>query len=216
MRYYRIPDETVRRLPMYWRAISLISEKGYKCISSAAIADITHIDSWQIRKDFSYFGAFGTRGIGYETEKLQKKIGDILRLNSIQRTALVGVGNLGIALLKYPGFRLYGFDIVAAFDNDKYKVGQTINGITIESISKLSVLKQKNIFIGIIAVPYTEAQQIAGNLIDLGVSGLLNFAPVMLKVPKNVTIVNIDIALDLARIPYYMPAKLAGRRSVNK
>ena len=180
------------------------------------LADIANINPWQIRKDLSYFGAFGTRGIGYDTEILQEKIGGILRLNNTQKAVLVGVGNLGIALLKYSGFKLYGFDIVAAFDKDKTKIGQSINGITVESISKLSRLRDRRIYIGIIAVPYAEAQQIAAKLIAKGVCGLLNFAPMMLKVPKRVTIINIDIALDLARLPYYMPARLTGRRLVSK
>ena len=193
---------------MYWRAVSTISSKGHKRISSEMLADITYINPWQIRKDLSFFGAFGTRGVGYETEVLREKIGDILKLNNTQKAALVGVGNLGIALLKYSGFKLYGFEIAAAFDNDSHKIGQTVNGITVESISKLSGLRQRKIFIGIIAVPYTMAQQIAEKLIDNGVCGLLNFAPLALQVPKTVTIINIDIALDLARLPYYMPARL--------
>jgi redox-sensing transcriptional repressor len=197
---------------LYWRAVNLMSARGHIRISSMMLADISHINPWQIRKNLSYFGAFGTRGVGYDTDKLREKIGDILSLNGTQKAVLVGVGNLGIALLKYPGFKLYGFDIVAAFDNDKHKIGQTVNGITVQNTSKLCGLRERKIYIGIIAVPHTEAQYIARKLIDMGVCGLLNFAPLTLKVPKRVTIINIDIALDLARLPYYMPAKLAGRR----
>ena len=190
-----------------------MSARGHSRISSTMLSDMAHINPWQIRKDLSYFGAFGTRGVGYDTEKLREKIGEILRLNSTQKAVLVGVGNLGIALLKYPGFKLYGFDIVAAFDNDIRKIGQTINGITVESISKLNMLRRKKIFIGILAVPSDEAQYIAGKLIDMGFCGLLNFAPLKVKAPKKVTIINIDIALDLARLPYYMPARQAGKKS---
>ncbi len=216
MRYYKIPDETIRRLPLYWRAINLMSDKGQKRASSQILADNTNINPWQIRKDLSYFGAFGTRGVGYDTRKLLDKISSILRLNDTQKAALVGVGNLGIALLKYPGFKLYGFDIIAAFDKNRQKIGKTVNNVTVENISRLKRLKNSEIYIGIIAVPWIEAQDIAGKLIDAGVCGILNFAPVTLKVPKKVTIINIDIALDLARLPYYMPARPAGRRLVNK
>lgn len=209
MRYHRIPDETIRRLPLYWRALHFVSANNRKHISSKMLADTIHVNSWQVRRDLSYFGTLGTPGVGYNIKKLLKEIGNILRLSGTQKAALVGVGNLGAALLKYPGFGSYGFDIVAAFDKHPRKIGKIISNVTVEDVSELNKLKSREIHIGIITAPAVAAQKIADKLIDAGVYGILNFAPVYLTVPKKVTIINIDIALDLARLPYYMPARLA-------
>jgi redox-sensing transcriptional repressor len=176
------------------------------------LSDTVHVNPWQIRKDFSYFGALGTPGVGYDTNKLLRKIGSILRLNGTQKAVLVGVGNLGSAILKYSGFESYGFNIVTAFDTHSSKIGKTINGITVEDVSELHKLKSRGIYIGIIAVPAIAAQDIADKLIDAGICGILNFVPIYLTAPKKVTIINIDIALDLARLPYYMPAKLVTKK----
>jgi len=211
MRYHKIPDETVRRLPLYWRVLHSLSAKDQVHMSSKTLADIVHVNPWQVRKDLSYFGTLGTPGVGYDVKKLLKEIGNILRLNGTQKAVLVGVGNLGAALLKYPGFESYGFDIIAAFDKHPRKIGKTINNVIVKDVSQLNDLKGRDIYIGIIAVSATSAQDIAGKLIDVGICGILNFAPVYLTVPKKVTIRNIDIALDLARLPYYMPAKLVGK-----
>jgi redox-sensing transcriptional repressor len=216
MRYHKIPDETVKRLPLYWRALKFMSAQGETHISSQKLSDISHINPWQIRKDLSYFGALGVRGIGYKTKKLSEKIGDILRLNGTQKAALVGVGNLGQALLKYSGFKSYGLEIIAAFDKNHKTIGKTINQVTIDNISKLRELKRSKIHIGIITVPEAEAQEVAVELVNAGVCGILNFAPLYLDLPKNVTVINIDIALDLALLPYYMPAKLVARRYIGK
>ena len=126
MRYHRIPDEAVRRLPIYLRGLALCSEQGVRNVSSQKLAELLHISSPQIRKDLSYFGAFGTPGVGYDTAKLAKQICGILRLDTPNKTALVGLGNLGSALLKYPGFGAYGLEISAVFDNDPGKIGKTV------------------------------------------------------------------------------------------
>ena len=216
MRYHKIPDETVKRLPIYWRALKFISARGGTHISSQKLADISHINPWQIRKDLSYFGALGVRGIGYETKKLSQKIGDILRLNGIQKAALIGVGNLGQALLKYSGFKSYGLDIIAAFDKHPQRIGKTINQVKIDNISKLNELKRSKIHIGILTVPEAQAQEVALKLVDVGVCGILNFAPLHLDLPKKITVINIDIALDLALLPYYMPANLVSKKYIVK
>ena len=216
MRYHKIPDETVKRLPLYWRTLKFMSAQGDTHVSSKKLADISHINPWQIRKDLSYFGALGVRGIGYETKKLSQKIGDILRLNGTQKAALIGVGNLGQALLKYSGFKSYGLDIIAAFDKHPQKIGKTVNQITVDNISKLHELKRSKIHIGIITVPEAQAQEVAVELVNVGVCGILNFAPLHLDLPKKVTVINIDIALDLALLPYYMPAKLVSRKYIGK
>ena len=206
MRYHRIPDETIRRLPIYLRGLLFSSEQGQQSISSHDLADFVRINSWQIRKDFSYFGGFGTRGIGYNVEKLIKEIKRILKLDVLRKVALVGVGNLGSAVLAYPGFRMYGFDIAAAFDINPKKIGRKINNIVIENASRLPTLKKRGINLAIVAVPQDAAQQTAESLVKAGVKGILNFSPCYIAVPKKVKVITIDIAMDLARLPYYMPA----------
>ncbi len=165
------------------------------------------INPWQIRKDLSNFGAFGTCGVGYDVEKLIRQIKKILKLDTTHKAALVGVGNLGSAVLAYPGFAIYGFEIVAAFDNDQKKIGKKINNITVQDVSKISSLKNKDIKIGIITVPRQASQQTADTLVSAGITGILNFSPCRIKVPKKVKVITINIALDLARLPYYMPAR---------
>ncbi len=210
MRYYKIPDETIRRLPAYLKGLVFFSEQGGQSgqptISSGEIADYLGINPWQIRKDFSYFGSFGTPGVGYNIKKLVKQISKILRLDVGHKAALVGVGNLGSAVLAYRGFKTYGFDIVTAFDSDPKKIGRKTNNITIENITKIQSLKKRNISLGIIVVPHNAAQQTAEALIKAGVRGILNFSPCYLTVPKKVKVISIDIAMDLVRLPYYMPA----------
>lgn len=206
MKNRRIPDETIRRLPIYLRGLLFLKEKGQKNISSRDLAEFIGAYPWQIRKDFSYFGDFGVRGIGYNIEKLAKEIKKILKLNVIQKAALVGVGNLGSAFLTYPGFGIYGFDVAAAFDIDPKKVGRKINDVIIKNVSNIQMLKKRRIKLGIIAVPRQAAQDTADKLVKAGITGILNFSPCYITVPKKVKVITIDIAMDLARLPYYMPA----------
>ena len=153
MNYRRIPDETIKRLPVYLRDLTGFSKEGHKNISSKELSGRLGVNPWQIRKDFSYFGAFGTCGVGYDVDKLIRQIKKILKLDTANKAALVGVGNLGSAVLAYPGFAIYGFEIVAAFDNDPKKIGKKINNITVQNVSKISSLKNKDVKIGIITVP---------------------------------------------------------------
>jgi redox-sensing transcriptional repressor len=204
MRYHKIPDETVRRLPTYLRGVLVLSEKGLKRVSSKHLAEFLGVNPWQIRKDFSYFGDFGTPGVGYETSKLQRQISKILRLNNNHRAALVGVGNLGSAVMAYGGFSRYGLNIVAAFDKDPKKIGKKKNGVAVEDISKISGIKKQKVNLGIIAVPAEDAQMVADELVKAGVKGILNFSPRHISVPKKVKVISIDIATDLARLPYYI------------
>ena len=206
MKNRRIPDETIRRLPIYLRGLLFLKEKGQKNISSRDLAEFIGAYPWQIRKDFSYFGDFGVRGIGYNIEKLAKEIKKILKLNVIQKAALVGVGNLGSAFLTYTGFGIYGFDVAAAFDIDPKKVGRKINDVIIKDVSNIQMLKKRRIKLGIIAVPRQAAQDTADKLVKAGITGILNFSPCYIAVPKKVKVITIDIAMDLARLPYYMPA----------
>ena len=205
MRYHRIPDETIQRLPIYLRALLFSSEQGQDSISSRNLGNLVGINPWQIRKDFSYFGELCTRGVGYNTKKLAKQIKKILKLDVVQKAALIGAGNLGTAVLAYPGFGIFGIDIAVAFDVNKKKVGRKIMNTVIEDVSKLWTLKKRKIKLAIIAVPQQAAQQIADALVKAGVRGILNFSPCYITVPKKVKVITIDIAMDLARLPYYIP-----------
>lgn len=209
MRYHKIPDETVRRLPVYLRGLMVSANQGDKYISSRSLAEFVGVDSWQIRKDVSYFGDFGTRGVGYDTERLAREIKKILRLDVIRRAVLVGVGDLGSALLAYPGFGVFGLDIVAAFDIDPTKIGKTVNRVTIEDFARIDTVKERDISLAIIAVPRSAAQLAVDKLVTAGIKGVLNFAPCKVSVPKRVKVITLDIAMELARLPYYIPR--AGR-----
>ncbi len=205
MRYHRIPDETVRRLPVYLRGLIVSADRGHEHISSQSLADFVGVDAWQIRKDLSYFGDFGTPGVGYNIEKLARGIKKTLRLDTIRRAALIGVGDLGSALLSYPGFRLYGLDIVAAFDVDPNKIGKVVNGVEIEDPVRIGALRQRDITLAIVAVPRSAAQATVDQLVAAGVRGILNFAPSKVIAPKRVKVITLDIAMELARLPYYIP-----------
>jgi len=207
MKRKKIPDEAVRRLPIYLRGLLSLSEQGYENISSKKLADFVGVNHSQIRKDLSYFGGFGTPGIGYNTENLRRQIRKILKLSMVHKAALVGVGNLGLAVLRYPRFGIFGFHIVAAFDNNPKKIGRRVGNITIEDVSNLKALQQRKIKIGIITVPCEAAQETFDKLVAAGIKGILSFSPCYKKGRKKVKVITIDIAMDLARLPYYIATR---------
>ena len=207
MKYHKIPDEAVRRLPFYLRGLLTLSEQGHKNVSSHDLAALLGVIHWQCRKDLSYFGSFGTPGTGYNIEKLIRQIRKILKLSIVRKAALVGVGNLGLAVLRYPGFRIYGFEIAAAFDNNPKKIGRRVGNITIEDVSNLQALQQRKIEIGIITVPCEAAQETFNKLIAAGIKGILSFSPCYKTGRKKVKVITIDIAMDLARLPYYITTR---------
>ncbi len=190
-------------MPLYLRGVRILAEQGQSSICSKSLADCLGISAWQIRKDFSYFGDFGKPGVGYDAATLERRINKILNLGCGHNVVLVGVGNLGSAILSFNGFRQYGFNIIAAFDSDAKKIGKKKGKVGVEDVSRITKLKGKRVGLGIIAVPASVAQEIADALVAIGVKGILNFAPVRISVPVKVKIVSIDIAVELARIPYY-------------
>jgi len=205
MRYARISDQTIRRLPKYLRALLFASGQGQDEISSKDLAEQIGVHSWQVRKDFSFFGEFGTPGVGYNVLALVKEIKKILRLGEVRKAALIGVGNLGSAVLAFPGFSQYNLQIAAAFDINPSKVGQRIMDVKVENIRKVSDLAHRGIQLAILTVPGGDvAQGIVDQLVEVGVKGILNFSACHLVVPAKVRVTNIDIAIDLASLPYYM------------
>jgi redox-sensing transcriptional repressor len=187
---------------MYLRVL-LYLPKTKEYLSSRELSEYLHVKPPQIRKDFSYFGAFGTRGTGYKIEDLIKQVKKALKLDVSQKAVLIGAGKLGTALASYPGFKLYGFDITAIYDIAPMKIGQKIGGIAIRDAAKLAQVKNRNIKLAILAVPADTAQDVADVLVGAGIKGILNLAPCYLKVPKKVKVVTIDIALELGALPYY-------------
>lgn len=201
------PDISINRLAVYLRFLEdYIKEKDSKStINSQDLARFLDINPHQIRKDLSYFGKFGERGIGYHTEELKEKVSQILGLNKEWNLCLCGMGNLGSALFAYQGFRQIYLNIVAIFDNDPKKIGKDIQGVKIYSPKNIiSVVKKLNIDIAIIAVPSTEAKGIANRLIHAGIRAILNFAPIKLNVPKHVKLRNVDLSRELVNLTYFL------------
>ncbi|TET62391.1 redox-sensing transcriptional repressor Rex [Candidatus Aerophobetes bacterium] len=200
---FKIPEITVERLSIYLRAIKKFHED--EILSSQGLAELVGTSDGQVRKDLAYFGEFGVPGQGYKVGKLIEEISHILGLDKDQRIALVGVGKLGSALLAYPGFKGKGFKIKAAFDNDPSKVGKTWQGVTIQSVQKIArVISQEKIDIGIITTPAPATQEVANKLVEGGVKGILNFAPTRIVVPAHVKLRNVDLAIQLEGLSYFL------------
>lgn len=205
MTFNEIPQETIRRLPMYLRKVYELLDKDQSQVSSEQLARELPVNSPQVRKDLSYFGDFGTRGVGYDVQNLAREIRSILHLDRTWPMALVGVGNIGSALLTYPGFEKKGFTIEMAFDQAPEIIGQTIGQITIEDVANLETrLRQEDIPIGIIAVPSPAAQNIADCLVEAGIEGIVNFAPTILQVPEEVHVNQVDITIEFCELVYYL------------
>lgn len=204
MTYQKIPEETIRRMPMYLRAFSILKNENQDTISSSQLADRLHLNPPQIRKDLSYFGAFGKRGIGYPVASTAEQIRGILKLDVTQKAVLIGAGRLGAAIAEYPGFAMFGFDIAAVFDNDPCKIGTKVGKNTVEDIARISIIKDLDIHLAILAVPAEAAQSIVDMLVGCHVKGILNLSPCYVVVPKQTKVVTIDLAMSLGILPYYM------------
>ena len=199
-----IPKETISRLFTYFRSLLCFSKLGKKNVSSYEISKLCNINPAIIRKDFSYFGDFGTKGVGYDVDNLIDEIRGILKLTPASKVALVGVGNIGKALLTYPNFESEGFKIFMAFDNDKKKIGKKVYGITVEDMENLEKrIKEKKIKIGILAVPESMAYEIAKRMIAAGVKAILSFAPCQLVMTEKIEVTCIDLSTELSKLAYY-------------
>lgn len=200
-----IPEESIRRLPLYLRYLNRLLGTGKEKISSQRLGKEVDVKPAQIRKDLSYFGEFGTPGIGYDTQKLVSELRSILNLDKEWKIALVGVGKIGQALLTYPGFKKQGLKIQVAFDNHPQLIGKEIGGVRIDDVSKLEQkIEEEEIKLAIIAVPSPSAQEVAETLVSSGVNGILNFAPCLLDLPEDIKVSYVDIAIELGRLVYYL------------
>lgn len=205
MKERKIPKETIDRLPLYLRCLEKLIEDGEENISSKKFSNKLNLNSAQVRKDLSYFGDFGTRGVGYSTQNLASKIREILNLDQKWRMVLAGVGNIGSALLTYTGFDKRVFEISMAFDQNPQLVGEEINGVKVEDVSRMEErIGEEDVKLGIIAVPASSAQEVADKMGKGGVKGVLNFAPTLLDLPEGVELAQVDITRELEQLVYYL------------
>jgi redox-sensing transcriptional repressor len=201
----KIPEKTITRLSIYLRCMDELLEEGIESISSHELAERFGLNSAQVRKDLAYFGQFGVRGIGYYVKNLRQALEKILGLSREWEVALVGLGNLGTALLTYRGFSQRGFRIEAIFDRDPEKVGHNYNGLVVQSMNELiDTVQKKSIRIAMMAVPPVSAQGVADRLVQAGILGILNFAPTQINVPKNVKVKNVDLAVELRTLSFFL------------
>ena len=204
----KIPEATIIRLSVYSRYLTEVDRKGIITISSGDIAEGVGVSPAQVRKDLAYFGEFGTRGVGYNVKDLRRHILKILGLSVDWNVTLVGLGNLGLALCSYKGFRERGFIITSIFDNDPSKIGTIMNGVEVMPVERLEeVVKQNRTQIGIISVPVSAAQYITDKLVKGGVQAILNFAPVVLNVPPEIELRNVDLAVNLEVLTFNVGAQ---------
>jgi redox-sensing transcriptional repressor len=200
----RIPDATVARLPIYLRLLSEQADDGVDSISSDRLAELGGVNAAKVRKDLSYLGSYGTRGVGYEVAYLVYQIRRELGLTHDWPVVIVGAGNLGQALAGYGGFGERGFPVAGVVDIDATKVGSVLSGVRVRHIDELAqIVQAKRVRIGVVATPGAAAQDAAERLVAAGITSILNFAPVVLAVPRTVEVRKVDLAVELQILSYY-------------
>lgn len=205
MKREEIPDIVVRRLPIYARTLRLMREAGITSVSSGDFGARIGVSAAQIRRDLSYFGHFGRQGKGYNVAALEEAIARILKIDRQWDVALAGFGNLGQAIANYRGFALNGFRIAAIFAKSDEQIGQEVDGVVVRPETEImSMIRDSGIKIGIIAVPASAAQEVADQMIAAGVRAILNYAPVVLKIPGNVWVREIDPTSALQSLTFYL------------
>jgi redox-sensing transcriptional repressor len=199
----KIADSTVRRLSLYLRFLEDFALQGMATVSSEELAARGGTTSAQVRKDLSFFGSFGKRGLGYAVPELLTRLREILGLGRIYRVAMVGAGKIGGALVQYRGFRQRGFEIVLIYDRDPKKIGTEWNGLRVRDVSQLETdLSAEPVDIAVLVTPADSAQGVAERLAGLGVRAILNFAPVQLSLPEQVVVKNVNLALELEALSF--------------
>ena len=200
-----IPRKAVYRLSLYLRCLHRLKENGITTVSSDALAQAAGVKSTQLRKDLTYFGQFGRRGLGYEVEQLAKTISDTLGTNSLQPVILVGVGALGTALLSYRGFEKEGFEIVAAFDQfPENKPGRRVKQPVLGMEQLSAFVEEHEVKMAILSVPAESAQNVANQVIAAGITGILNFAPTVIQSPDEVMVNHVNLAIELENLSYFV------------
>lgn len=200
-----IPDIVIGRLPVYLRALNRLAQEGHQVTSSHELGQRLGISSAQIRKDLSHFGGFGKQGTGYQIAYLEEKLRQVLNVNREWKVILIGAGDLGRALAHYKGFDQRGFHIEHVFDNAPHKVGQQIGDYIVKPMSELTqIIREENIKLAMIAVPAEVAQSVANTIMEAGVRGILNYAPINLNVPEGVHVQYIDPVVHMQRMTFYL------------
>jgi redox-sensing transcriptional repressor len=201
-----VSELTTNRLSVYLRCLTLLEDAGVRTISSQALAEQFHLNAAQIRKDLAYFGEFGVRGVGYYVRDLRRHLRAILGLDRKLRVAIMGAGNLGLALADYPGFREEGFEISALFDAMSTKVGQqSRGGVAIYDIHDLKkIARRDGISIAVIAVPAPSAQHVVDQVVASGIKAVLNFSPGTLRVPPDVKLKSVDLTVSLESLSFFL------------
>lgn len=202
----QVSELTASRLSVYLRCLNTLDAAGVKTISSKALAEQFHLNAAQIRKDLAYFGEFGVRGVGYYVKELKRHLRAILGLDRPVRVAILGAGNLGLALADYPGFRQEGFVIVALFDTERAKIGRrSKGGVRIEDINDFqSIVKREAIDIAVVAVPAESAQRVVNTAVAAGIRAILNFSPGNFKVPPGAKLKNVDLTVSLESLSFFL------------
>lgn len=202
----RVSLAVVKRLPKYYRYLGLIADKGIIRVSSQELSKITGLTASQIRQDLNHFGGFGQQGYGYNVEELKSEIEKFIGIDKSYKAIIVGMGNIGQAIYKYRGFNEdSGFKIVGLFDKDKNTIGRTMSGIKVNDIKNINKFLQKeNVHIAVLAVPADSAQEVCDTLVEGNVKGIWNFAPIDLKLPKDVVLENVHLDESLFTLTYYM------------
>jgi redox-sensing transcriptional repressor len=200
-----IPRKAVYRLSVYFRGLQRLKINGIRTVSSEALAKASGVKPTQLRKDLTYFGQFGTRGLGYDVGQLAEMIADVMGTTSLRPVILIGVGNLGLALLSYRGFQMEGFEIIAAFDLEPGRKRSKNIPVPIYGPDRLaSVIREHNVKMAIVTVPGPAAQEVANTLVQCGITGILNFAPLVLDVPEQVVVNNVNMAIELENLSYFV------------
>ena len=199
-----IPEATVARLPVYLRALAALADQGTSICSSNDLASAAGVNPAKLRKDLSYLGSYGTRGVGYDIEYLRYHVARALGQTQDWDVVIVGVGRLGSALCAYNGFSSRGIRIAALVDSDPAKVGTKIGGLTVAPMSKLaSLVRQHGVAIAVIATPGEAAQEVADALVAAGITSILNFAPAVVSVPDDVAVRKVDLSIELQILAYH-------------
>ncbi len=200
-----IPPKTIYRMSIYMRCLQRLKQNQIQTVSSEALASAAGVKSTQLRKDLTYFGQFGTRGLGYDVDQLSTMIGDLLGTNRLQPVVLIGAGHLGTALLSYRGFEQEGFELIAAFDAEPHRERDRPLKTPVYGMDRLPrVIRDHGVKMAVLTVPAAAAQAVANQLVDAGISGILNFSPSILSVPDTVMVKNVNLAIELEHLSYFV------------